>query len=260
MKAERQNYLAEADYISQEIAAIERLSDPNIMNAAYEILEGEFTRPGDWAAFIDAALLIRKDFGVYRSIGKEALQLSRQISVASLNLARLIRSLRATGVGLPVALRPDPSHWASTHGPPEQRELQTRQFINHFIAGRERDGGPNPPDIRDLLIEISEQCADYRPDFMDQTIESAVSSRQNSRKSAVLRAFATSLKANKIKLTAPVVKAMAIAANAVLNDPDEGISEDHVRKALASMQRLRKTVRRPSSTAPKRKTQATKPF
>jgi len=261
MLSKRQDLLNDANRIGDQIEAVERLANPDRMGEAYHLLQSQFKSQQQWSAFFNAALLIRCDFGAYRSLGKDAQLLSRQISDAARDLAKLVQSIRGTGVGLPRILMPSRdklvSEWASIDGSPEHRDLAMKRFVRDFIRECHDNNESDALDIHTILIELSEQCATYQPDFMDQAIESALSSRQQSRKSATLRAFATSLREKQIGLTPQVKKAMAIAANTVLDDPEEGITEDHVRKALASLPALKRTTKR-SPTKSQRKSRVKK--
>lgn len=260
-KNEKQNNLSEAKRFAEQIEALERLANPALMGEAYALLEEEFDDPRCWPAFIDAARTIQKDFSIYRSLSKEADALIRRISVVAQELANLVRDFRSTGVRLPDLLKPrwgeEGSDSVCIWGSPELRELQIKQFVDTFFEQRKEKGSEVRPDIRRLLVRLSDECQNYRADFMDKAIDSALSTRQQSQKSSLLRAFAASLQANKIYLSPTVKRAMAIAANVVLNDPEQGISDDHVRKAIGTMRPARRPIEKRRPKLP-RKTRGSK--
>jgi hypothetical protein len=74
---------------------------------------------------------------------------------------------------------------------------------------------------------------------MNPTIRAATSARQNSKKTAYIRAFAALLRVGMIDITSSVKRAMAITGNVVFDDCDMNITEDDVRKALALSERSR---------------------
>ncbi len=218
---------------------VERLADPSHMSEAFELLVDDFDDDHSWPAFIDAARSARKDFAEYRRLGKEALRISREISAAADQLAILVLDLRETGVRLPSILMPrwgkDGNAWESLSGSRELRELKIKRMIKSMFDQHNNANNEVQLDVWKILRQLSDACASYSPDFMDPTIECAIATRQNSKISAFLRAFAAELHAKTIKLTPKVKRAMAIAANALMNDPELNITEDHVRKALANV-------------------------
>jgi hypothetical protein len=67
-------------------------------------------------------------------------------------------------------------------------------------------------------------------------IETPIDSRQQSVKAEYLRAFGNLLtEQHGFILTTDIMKAMAIAANVVINSPDIDVTYDDVRKALAKL-------------------------
>ena len=217
---------------------VERLADPSHMSEAFELLVDDFDDDHSWPAFIDAARSARKDFAEYRRLGKEALRLSREISAAADQLAIRVLDLRETGVRLPSILMPrwgKDGAWESLSGSRELRELKIKRMIKSLFDQHNNANNEVQLDVWKILRQLSNACASYSPDFMDPTIECAIATRQNSKISAFLRAFAAELHGKTIKLTPKVKRAMAITANALMNDPELNITEDHVRKALANV-------------------------
>ncbi|MDX7849660.1 hypothetical protein SJR91_19180 [Aeromonas caviae] len=88
------------------------------------------------------------------------------------------------------------------------------------------------PTLTALLGTLANVMRDFRPSQSD-VIEAATSSRQHSQKSEYLRAFGYLLaKQYHFTLTKPLMQAMAIAANVVINSPDTIVTYDDVSKAL----------------------------
>lgn len=89
------------------------------------------------------------------------------------------------------------------------------------------------PDFSALLDTVAEAARAFEPSESGM-IGAAIASRQKSPKTEYLRAFGSLLTdVHKFALTTPIMQAMAIAANVVINLPDVDVTYDDVRKALA---------------------------
>ncbi len=91
------------------------------------------------------------------------------------------------------------------------------------------------PDFPALLGTVANAARAFKPRESGM-IGAAIESRQKSLKTEYLRAFGNQLtEAHKFALTTPIMKAMAIVANVVINLPDVDVTYDDVRKALAKL-------------------------
>jgi hypothetical protein len=86
-----------------------------------------------------------------------------------------------------------------------------------------------------LLDTLANAARSFNPSATGM-IGAAIASRQRSPKTEYLRAFGKLLSdEHGFALTTPIVKAMAITANVVINLPDVDVTYDDVRKALARL-------------------------
>jgi len=91
------------------------------------------------------------------------------------------------------------------------------------------------PDFSALLGTMANAARAFKPSETGM-IGAAIESRQRSPKMECLRAFGTLLTdVHGFALTKPIIKAMAITANVVINLPDVDVTYDDVRKALAKL-------------------------
>jgi hypothetical protein len=91
------------------------------------------------------------------------------------------------------------------------------------------------PDFSDLLDTVAKAGRSFKPSESGM-IGAAIESRQRSPKTEYLRAFGNLLTdAHGFTLTTPIMQAMAIVANVVINLPDVDVTYDDVRKALAKL-------------------------
>ena len=175
------------------------------------------------------------NFREYRRLEKQAKEIGERISNTAKGLAALLHELRETGVGLPDELMPtyEEGSVISLHGSsPEVRHLKLLRALSSQKS-KQIDNDRSRLDIRDVLLQLSDATRDLQPDFMNVAIRSAMSTRQNSRKTSYIRAFAAHLEERHIAITSAVKRAMAITGNVIFNDTNMNISEDDVRKALA---------------------------
>lgn len=244
----------------QEIALLRRLIDPDVMGDAYAALAPEMASDKHWYAFIEAARNARQDFSEYRRINKKAARLLSEVSTVARQLALLVADLQQTSVRLPVELQyhgKNPDALFSFAGSDEARHLQLLRFIERVQMYDKVNSEPRP-DLRTTLFTVSEIARQLPVNFACPEVEAAISTRQDSKKSAYFRAFGSLLKQSEIKLSAPVKRAMAITANALMDDPNLTNSEDDVRKALARIE-CRKSRKVSSSNGLARKTRSRTP-
>ncbi|KUO66921.1 MAG: hypothetical protein APF80_09170 [Alphaproteobacteria bacterium BRH_c36] len=204
------------------------------MGDAYLALSAELTEDQHWIAFIDAARNARKQFPEYRRIHKKAAQLLSEFSTVAQKLASLLAELQRTNVRLPVELQRHDEDIEVYFSPSESqvvRDLKGLRFLERALIQHTANSG-TPLDLGRYLIKVSKIAGQFPVDFACPGVEAAISTRQDSKKTAYLRAFGALLKYSSINLSAPVVRAMAITANVILDDVDLSISEDTVRKAL----------------------------
>ena len=91
------------------------------------------------------------------------------------------------------------------------------------------------PDFSALLGTMANAARAFKPSESGM-IGAAIESRQRSPKTEYLRAFGNLLTdVHRFALTTPIMQAMAIVANVVINLPDVDVTYDDVRKALAKL-------------------------
>jgi hypothetical protein len=91
------------------------------------------------------------------------------------------------------------------------------------------------PEFSALLETVASAARAFKPSATGM-IGAAVESRQRSPKTEYLRAFGNALtNVHGFALTRPIMRAMAVTANVVINLPDVDVTYDDVRKALARL-------------------------
>ena len=96
------------------------------------------------------------------------------------------------------------------------------------------------PSLWALLDTVARAARAFRPRETGM-IGAAVSSRKRNPKTEYLRAFVSLLRDDHgLKLTVPIMKAMAAISNVIINDPDVDVSFDDVRKVAAGGPRSRR--------------------
>jgi hypothetical protein len=224
----------EADRLGEEISIYERLIDPELMGEAYQLLEGRLTTEQQWIHFIKSACSSRKDYAEYRRIAKNAEELISEFTVTARKLASLLRDLQNSGIQLPPELLADcrSDNEIFIRGSSEElRSLRIQRFVERSLPDRTQNM-PDRVDLRKALSNVANISDNMKIEFASPEISTAISTRQNSKKSSYLRAFGVLLTKAKISMNPAIIKAMAITANVVLDDAELSTSEDHVRKAL----------------------------
>jgi hypothetical protein len=249
----------QVNFLEGEIATLKRFEDPEIMGDAYRALELAKFSNQNVVDFIEAARNAAQNYSNYRQAQKKAKDILTEIAAVSFKLAVLIRDLQGIGIRLPKELRKPLEEVGEVSAlNSEQESLQIQQFITRSFS-KEKDKEEPCVNLRALLFKVSEVASKSPVGPMPPDVEAALSTRQDSKRSAYLRAFGEKLILDGIQLTGPVVRAMTITANAVMDDSDLSISTDDVRKALKGRARrskngpepvqsgTRKTRRRSSS-------------
>lgn len=88
------------------------------------------------------------------------------------------------------------------------------------------------PDFSALLVTLANAARSFKPSESGM-IGAAIASRKGTATTAYLRAFGNRLTdVHRIAMTTPIMQAMALVANVVLNLPDVDVTYDTVRKVL----------------------------
>jgi hypothetical protein len=256
--------VAHRDSLKAEVDCLRRLAHDERMRDAYALLTREFADERQWRGFIYSAWAARVDFAGYRDRLRRAAELTGEIAKAAETLARLIRQFSATGINgpsefysVPELLRQTDNHemegrnlhmWRSMRryvlGDPPRRDVQDEkpakeggEPMPHIEEARNmlRYAWGTAPEFSALLETVASAARAFKPSATGM-IGAAVESRQRSPKTEYLRAFGNALtNVHGSALTRPIMRAMAITANVVINLPDVDVTYDDVRKALAKL-------------------------
>jgi len=113
----------------------------------------------------------------------------------------------------------------------EKPEITPEEKVRNML----RYAWGTAPEFSALLETVASAARDFKPSKAGM-IGAAIASRQRSPKTEYLRAFGNLLTdVHDIAMTTPVMKAMAITANVVINLPDVYVTYDDVRKTLAKL-------------------------
>lgn len=242
LQSQQTEFAAEVDRLKRQIEVLQRLADPELMGGVYEQFIRSRLDGQQMTSFIEAARATDGGYAEYREIRKEAAKLIPAVADAATKLARLIQELRQTGVRLPpeVRLHSYPNvGWSLSSGVARSRLQMLRLIEDLCEFGDKRSEAPRPVDLRPILLAAAQSLRDWPVDFGSPEIEAATSSRQNSKKSAQIRAFGASLQAAGVKLDTGMYRAIAVAMCVVANDTEAEFSEDDVRKALKRVVKAR---------------------
>jgi len=111
----------------------------------------------------------------------------------------------------------------------EKSEIEPREEARNTL----RYAWGTAPDLSALLDTVVKTARNFKPSESGM-IGAAIDSRQRSAKNEYLRAFGNLLtNIHRFTLTTPIMQAMGIVANVVINLPDVDVSYDDVRKARA---------------------------
>lgn len=115
--------------------------------------------------------------------------------------------------------------------PEEKAEIDPKEEARNML----RYAWGAAPDFSELLDTVTKAGRAFKPSESGM-IGAAIESRQKSPKTEYLRAFGNLLTdVHNFALTTPIMQAMAIVANVVINLPDVDVTYDDVRKALAKL-------------------------
>jgi hypothetical protein len=119
--------------------------------------------------------------------------------------------------------------------PEEKAEIDPQEEARNML----RYAWGTAPDFSALLGTMANAARSFKPSASGM-IGAAIESRQRSAKTEYLRAFGNLLTdVHSFALTTPIMQAMAIVANVVINLLDVDVTYDDVRKALAKLGRER---------------------
>lgn len=263
LQQECKNLEVEASRLKHEIAVLQRLADPDLMCEVYEILRRAGVEELQLACFLGAARTTGWNYSEYRSIRKEAEQLLADVAKGANDLALLILKLRRTGIRIPPEVRrlSKPDELLPLSGGPERSALQLLRIIEEMSddVAAERAGRSRTVDLRTNLLAAAKSLENWPVDFGRSDIDAAIATRQDSKKSAQIRAFGAQLEAAGVKLDARTYRAMAITMCVVADDTEAVVSEDDVRKALKRIEKSksRKPTKPKNKVARKTRTSST---
>jgi hypothetical protein len=254
LRMDKAQALAQRDSLKADVDCLRRLAHDERMRDAYALLAREFTDDRQWRNFICAAWAARVDFAKYRDRLRRAAELTGEIAQAAEMLARLIRQFSETGINgpsefysIPELLRQTDNHEMQGHNlhmwrsmrqhvlgdPPmgEKPEIARDEKARNTL----RYAWGTAPEVSALLETLANAARSFNPTETGM-IGAAIKSRQRSPKTEYLRAFGNALTdGHGLALTRPIMRAMAITANVVINLPDVDATYDDVRKALAKL-------------------------
>ncbi len=271
LRKQRAEAAEQRDRLAGDVDCLGRLAHDARMADAFARLTLEFTNKQQWQGFIYAAWAARADYLKYRARLTLAAELSAKIGTAADTLAKLIRQFSETGIqgpgefySIPELLRQTDNHdlqghnlimWRSMRqhvlgdltrwdvpeakqvgesGEPleivivERGELDPKESERHLL----HYAWGTAPDCSALLSTMANAAWSFKPSESGM-IGAAIMSRKGTPTTAYLRAFGNLLTdVHGIAMTTPIMQAMAIVANVVLNLPDVDVTYDNVRKAL----------------------------
>lgn len=233
-----------AEVFEAYIAFYERLIEPDLMSEVYDWLR-DFDQ-ASWGIFVISARQARFDDKQFRELRRKALQNAGEIEETANRLASLISNLRDAAVILPPVLREASNENSMISlGSGVVARAKLRRIV---FEGRTQLPNPDFKDAVPWLRSIAKAASTMEVQFACPAINAALEKRQKSKKSGYLRAFAALLEEADIELTSNVMKAMAITANVVFDQPEFEASDDDVRKAIgrARSSEVRKTGRKKS--------------
>jgi len=249
LRIEREEAVAHRNSLAGDVDCLRRLARDATMRDAYALLTREFADDRQWRGFIYAAWAARADFAKYRSRLRRAAELTGEIAQAAEALARLIRQFADTGINGPFEFYSVPELLRQTDNHEmEGRNLHMWRSMRRVVLGDTPETAPEEkarnmlryawgtaPEFSALLETVASAARAFKPSATGM-IGAAIESRQRSPKAEYLRAFSSLLTdVHDIAMTTPVMKAMAVTANVVIDLPDVYVTYDDVRKTLAKL-------------------------
>jgi hypothetical protein len=272
LRKRREQKAEDVRQLESEVALIRRLIYDERMKEVYRRLLdtffGEAEKDHKIDQFLHAAWAARIDYTKYRDRLKQGRNQTEKIAETAERLADLLRRIGETGQDLPPEFygvdcllretdstdtRPGSKHiWRSLRrtilgdrppmpgGPyPEGGKCETAVVLNPPSIDSDEEirntisyawgMAPDIPAVLDTLADVARRYEPVEGGF----IGAALGSRQKSIKTEYLRGFAHRLTdQRRFDLTSPIMHAMAITANVVIDDTDVDVSYDDVRKAV----------------------------
>lgn len=255
LRKDRAEAIAHRDRLAGDVDCLHRLAHDARMRDAFALLTREFTDDKQWRNFIYTAWAARVDFAEYRDRLKRAAELKGEIAEAAETLAKLIRQFSDTGINgpgefysIPELLRQTDNHEMEDHnlhmwrsmrrhvlGDLPRRDVPDSKPAEEEARNMLRYAWGTAPDFSALLGTMANAARAFKPSETGM-IGAAIKSRQRSQKTEYLRAFGNLLTDDHgFALTTPIMKAMSIVANVVINLPDVDVTYDDARKALEKL-------------------------
>ena len=227
--------LATAASLEADIACLSRLAgvDDDRMRDAYKALGNEFTQDDQWRGFAAAAWSARIDYGRVREQLRKAKELGMRIAKKAGELAGLLEEAGTVHSNWPGELYSMRALLRATNG----TDLLWRGLRENVLDAFDGEHDSllyiwgTAPTVGECLLTMAEAARGFKP-VESGIIGAAVGTRQANAKTEYVRAFGEALRERNIPISAKVLKAMAIAMNVALNDPDEEIDVKDVKQAL----------------------------
>jgi hypothetical protein len=235
-RARRQDNLELAKHYEAEIQCIYRLTgiDDDRIKEACSILTESGSQPETIQGFVASAWAARMDYSKHRERLWEAKKLAERISMKAYDLVALLEQASRYYDQWPGEMFSVSTLLRSTDGnDPLWPGLRKRvlgddstdpDFGLRYIWGR------TAPSVSDCLAVLAEAAGKCEP--VEFNLVGAAINRQENPKLEYVRAFGAVLLERHILLSSAVIKAMAVAATVVLDDPDIDIAAKDVRQAL----------------------------
>lgn len=252
LRRQRMEAVEHRDLLAGEVSCLHRLANDPRMFEAIEILTPEFTNDDQWRAFFGSARAARMDYGKVRQKIRRATELSAEIADAAEGLRHALLRFAECGTSAPseffsvaALLRATDNHEMQDHNLSMWRSRR-KYVLGDYVEGESQRVGSSAadpmaavrygwgvaPDLPELLTTLSHAARAHVPAALGISAV-ALASRQSSVKTEYLRAFGNLLgDVHRLDITATVMRAMAVAANVVINDQEIDVSYDDVRKAL----------------------------
>ena len=269
-KLEDEQHLADLD---RDINCINRLIHDTSMKETYRLLINEFfgdeTTDRKIDQFIFFAWSANINYAKPRESVNNAMELSKEISATATKLSKLLNKIGETGSNNPDEFFSIPSLLDSTdkrghdfhiwksmknvvlgnHSVREQQPIdditQVRFLINIISAENPpqidpieasrnalRYGWEKAPFLPELLITVARLADEFKPSC-GYFADAAIMSQKRNPKTEYIRGYADLLRKGGFFLSPDILKAIAITATVVIDNPDLIVTYDDVRKALA---------------------------
>ncbi len=239
-KLEDEQHFADLD---RDINCINRLIHDASMKETYKLLINEFF--GDETAdrkidqFIFFAWSANINYAKPRESVNSATEISKEISATATKLAKLLNKIGETGsnnpnefFSIPSLLESTDNHGHDFHIWKSMKNVVLGNGSNEEAANVLRYGWEKAPDLPKLLNTVARVADEFKPSC-GYFADAAIMSRQRNPKTEYIRGYADLLRKGGVNLSSNILKAIAITATVVINNPDLIVTYDDVRKALA---------------------------